>query len=275
VGHEISDTMQKNIQSVQDSFGGQANVELVALNATDAFNLQKIEEDEADRLNRQKLTQEQLAPNRQQLEQNMALNNRQVLSVEGAVPHFEQLDPEVRLQNIYEVVGAVNERLDHFESENFSFLEIGRVERYDDSFVPIDTSKTSVNRQRVNHAVERKAFQLFSPSPLQTGVAVTTSGLNETVQHVAEKLVLPATHFNSTEAAKKKTHAHAAAQLPRIHTREFKLRWTRLNYVQLITAFLTLMFAAPISTKTMTGREAAGTLILLSQDLAAEVRTLN
>jgi hypothetical protein len=52
-------------------------------------------------------------------------------------------------------------------------------------------------------------------------------------------------------------------------------RMTRLNYVQLVTAFAALTFAAPISTKTSISRVAVGSLIVFPQDQVIETRDLN
>jgi uncharacterized tellurite resistance protein B-like protein len=291
MGSAISQTMQENIQSVHDGFGDRANIELVAMNATDAFNLQKIEadalnasrlkidgEDEAE-LNRQKLVQEENLANRQQIEQDIALQNRQLLSTEGDTPHLEALDPEVRLQNIYEVVGEVNERLDHFERDNYSFLEVGRVQRYDDSFAPIDVAKTAMNRQRVSGSVERHDAQLSIDSQVVMSRLASSSVLEESLGVVEVTSV--ARRSSASEPVDVTTQKgpfdasvvrSAFRQTPHL---ELKIRFTRLNYVQLVMAFATLMFAAPISTKTSISRMAVGPLISISLDQALETQDLN
>jgi hypothetical protein len=45
--------------------------------------------------------------------------------------------------------------------------------------------------------------------------------------------------------------------------------------MQLVTAFATLMFAMPISTKTSLSRMAAGPLVFMPQDPSMDVRDLN
>lgn len=291
MGGAISQTMQDNIQSVQESFGDRANIELVALNATDAFNLQKIEADalsasrlkidgeDEDGLNRQKLLQDENLANRQQIEQDIALKNRQLLSTDSDTPHFEPLDPEVRLQNIYEVVGEVNERLDHFERDNYSFLEVGRVQRYDDSFAPIDVAKIAMNRQRVSGSVERHDAQLSIDSQ-DVKSSVTSSIASGKTQGVLEVTSVaqlsPASEVIDVTAQKGAPESLVTLDAFR-HTShvEFKIRFTRLNYLQLVMAFATLMFAAPISTKTSISRVAVGPLIVISQDQALETKDLN
>ncbi len=291
MGGAISQPMQDNIESVQDSFGDRANIELVALNATDAFNLQKIEADalsasrlkidgeDEDGLNRQKLLQDENLANRQQIEQDIALKNRQLLSTDSDTPHIEPLDPEVRLQNIYEVVGQVNERLDHFERDNYSFLEVGRVQRYDDSFAPIDVAKIAMNRQRVSGSVERHDAQLSIDSQDVKSSVISSIALGKTrgvVEVTPVAQLSPPSEVVDVTAQKGASESlvtpGAFRHTPHV---EFKIRFTRLNYLQLVMAFATLMFAAPISTKTSISRVAVGPLIVISQDQALETKDLN
>lgn len=290
MGSAISQTMQENIQSVENSFGDQANVELVALNATDAFNLQKIEAEalsasrlkidgEADDgLNRQKLAQDLNSDNRQLLEQDSNAINRQVISPDGSAPHFEELDTEARVQNIFEVVGEVNERLDHFERQHFSFLQVGRAQRYDDSFAPIDEAPSQTNRQRVN-SVQQERNEAQFPYRVEFGAEFSASSADMPQQ--GENLAVPSgAHINSmsvsSESAKRHqqtSHASSSATLVVSQRRGFHL--TRLNYMQLVTAFATLMFAMPISTKTSLSRMAAGPLVFMPQGPSMDVRDLN
>jgi uncharacterized tellurite resistance protein B-like protein len=290
MGSSISQTMQENIQSVENSFGDQANVELVALNATDAFNLQKIEAealsasrlkidgDADDGLNRQKLTQDQNSGNRQLLDQDSSALNRQAVSSDGSAPHFEELDTEARVQNIFEVVGVVNERLDHFERQHFSFLEVGRAQRYDDSFAPIDQPKTQTNRQRVDGIQQERGEAQLAPR-LELGSQFSASSVDMS-QQVMTPVMSNDVHVrsmsfgnDSAKSNQQKSHASSIATSMMSQRRGFHL--TRLNYVQLVTAFATLMFAAPISTKTSLSRMAIGPLIFMSQDQSVDVRDLN
>jgi uncharacterized tellurite resistance protein B-like protein len=161
MGDSISRTMQENIQSVQDSFGTQNNVVQVGLNATDGLNLQNVEDGPSvnnrqtidaaigDDANRQKLSQDDGLLNRQTLELDAASPNHQRLNTNAGGPHAEFTEAEVRLQNIHEIAEEVNVRLDHFERQNFSFLEVGRTQRYDDSFAPIQEDQNVINRQRL------------------------------------------------------------------------------------------------------------------------------
>ena len=276
MGSAISQTMQENIQSVEQGFGDQANVELVALNATDAFNLQRIEAEASrasklkidseadDGLNQQKLTQDQNSGNRQLLDSDSSAINRQSLSVEGSATHLEELDTEARVQNIHEVVGKVNQRLDHFERQHSSFLMVGRAVRYDDSFAPINEAKTETNRQRVDGVEQKRSEIQFANHPeLDSQLSVSSIETSKQAQTTAL----------SSKGNRLTTNLNFKFAPIVSQRRGFHL--TRLNYVQLVTAFATLMFAAPISTKTSLSRMAVGPLIVLSQDRAVDARELN
>ena len=81
---------------------------------------------------------------------------------------------------------------------------------------------------------------------------------------------------NGNDSAKRQqqtSHASAIATSMVSQRRGFHL--TRLTYMQLITAFATLMFAMPISTKTSLSRMAVGPLVSMSQDPSMDVRDLN
>jgi uncharacterized tellurite resistance protein B-like protein len=284
MGIAISQTMQENIQSVEQSFGDQGNVELVALNATDAFNLQQIEAealtasrakidgDSDDALNRQKLAQDQNSANRQ-------------LSDDASAPRFEPLDTEARVQNIHEVVGVVNERLDHFERQHFSFLQVGRAVRYDDSFALIENAKSEVNRQRLDER-DQKPSEVLSGEDRGTGGA--PSGLSENHKMVQIQMSVNPNQANVFSSSPDSSSSSSASRSARsgFDTQASQpqglgiqkvagFHMTRLHYLQLVTAFATLMFAAPISTKTSLSRSAVGPLLFLSQDQAADVRDLN
>ena len=289
MGIAISQTMQENIQSVEQSFGDQANVELVALNATDAFNLQKIgaeasnesklkiDAEANDGLNQQKLTQDQNSGNRQLLGQDSSAINRQGLSVDGSATHLEELDTEARVQNIHEVVGQVNQRLDNFERQHLSFLQVGRAVRYDDSFAPIDEAKTQTNRQRVD-GVEQKRSEVQFANHLELGSQLSVSSIETSKQ--AQMTAIPSevnaisvfAGNDSVKGSLQTTHSSFVPGPMVSQRRGFHL--TRLNYVQLVTAFATLMFAAPISTKTSLSRMTVGSLVFFSQDQAVNVRDL-
>lgn len=279
MGKKISRTMQENIQSVKDSFGTQANVALVGLNATDGLGLQKIDVGLDDEANRQKVAQDELTLNRQQLAQEGASPNKQSLPNVVKGPHLEQVDTEVRLQNIHEVVGVVKERLDHFERQHFSFLQVGRAQRYDDSFAPIKEAKTEANRQRVDR-VPQKLGKVQFATPLEAGAPSSVSFPQRSLQAKVEpqlqtQLLTTAssTLSNSTKGTQPTTHASFGTPAMRGYGRGFQM--TRLNYVQLVTAFAALMFAAPISTKTSDSRTAFGPLMVLSQDQPSDAREVN
>ena len=284
MSNTISRTMQENIQSVKDSFGTQDNVTLVGLNATDGLNLQKLDGDLDDEANRQKLAQDALALNRQVLAQSKAAPNKQALSKHVDKPHVELMDTEVRLQNIHEVVGAVNERLNHFERQHFGFLQVGRAVRYDDSFAPIEETKTEVNRQPVTHGDQKpQALQFINGlrPGAQSGMSVDqmSKQAQPTVRVSTLNDLSPSPGAVSGQGAPWRAAASLEARSRQKHVSDIHkvsgFHFTRLNYLQLVMAFATLMFAAPISTKTSHSRMAFGPLVFLSQDQAVYVRDLN
>jgi uncharacterized tellurite resistance protein B-like protein len=288
MGSAISRTMQDNIQSVKDSFGTQDNVVKVGLNAIDGLNLQKLGDDDEDQnrqkldlgpddeANRQKVAEDLLRKNRQQLEQGQMTGNQQRIANDLAQPHVEPIETEARLQNIHEVVGAVNKRLDHFERQNFSFLQVGRAERFDDSFAPIPEEGAEINRQRVDTSRQERGTIRFVNDPNANQPIVPA---NEAAMLQPKALVEADTVSAlalSHQRAKDQRHTSAVGeQTQSRNLRTHGLRMTRLNYVQLIMAFATLMFAAPISTKTSISRLAVGPLVVLSQDAGVEVHDLN
>jgi len=292
----ISRTMQENIQSVKDSFGTQDSVTLVGLNATDGLNVQKIELDDSlnnkqkvaldldDEANRQKVAQDELTLNRQLLGQVQASPNKQSLPADVKPSHVELIDAEVRLQNIHEVVGKVNERLDHFERQHFSFLQVGRGVRYDDSFAPIVEAKVEVNRQRVDrNSQELGDVQLPSSLGLLAQSVPSANDVSRQVLASATPSEASVLSFQTESPIDKGVQLRSGAgfetrssggQVSGIR-KVSSLHLSRLNYLQLVMAFATLMFAAPISTKTSLSRIAVGPLVFVSQDQAADPRDLN
>jgi hypothetical protein len=288
MGSAISRTMQENIQSVKDSFGSQDNVVKVGLNAIDGLNLQKLGDDEEDQnrqkldlgpddeANRQKVAEDLLRKNRQQVEQGQITANQQRIANDGAQPHVEPIETEARLQNIHEVVGAVNKRLDHFERQNFSFLQVGRAERFDDSFAPIPEEGAEINRQRVDTSrLERGTVRFASAANTNQAIVPADEAATHQLAGLVKTDTVSALALSHQRATDQRHTSAVGEQTQSRNLRTHGLRMTRLNYVQLITAFATLMFAAPISTKTSVGRLAVGPLVVLSQDAVVEVRDLN
>lgn len=277
----ISRTMQDNIQSVTDDFGSQAAVATVTQNATDALNVQKIasEEDIKNRqqiddavalsnrqrlqeqsetsnkqqisgaaieANKQKIDATDAARNRQQLAKDLRAVNQPLLPTGVAVLNRALVASEDRMQNIQEVTHEVGYRLDHFERDNLEFLQVGRAQRYDDSFALMDEGGSAPNRQWVDATTTRLGLGIFAQK--------SSSSANK---EAALRLPSDSTADASSKPRQYQPFVYAgvAFAVPR--------RLSRLNYVQLMTAFLILTFAAPISTQTLSARVAVGRLISL------------
>jgi hypothetical protein len=185
----------------------------------------------------------------------------------------------------------VNERLDHFEREHFGFLQVGRAVRYDDSFAPIEVAKTDVNRQRVDRLDQERGEVLFTS---ERGIGAAQSGATPheiAMQSQAAAMPTQVTVLSPFSASVTDTDAawgsragvdnrsqqSKVAGLQKVagFHKIAGFHLTRLHYLQLVTAFATLMFAAPISTKTSLSRSAVGPLLFLSQEQTADVRDLN
>jgi len=286
----IARTMQENIQSVSDDFENQNNVVKVALNATDGLNLQNVEGDDATRnrqriddlaasvnvqtidaasqvKNQQKIDSDSLDPNSQLLVVDGSGTNRQAIEQDAHRMHRENLSVEVRAQNIQEVVEVVNHRLDRFETEHHSFLQIGRGQKFSDDFVLIEDDASGVNRQLVNGASTRLGLG-FTAAAASSGGAVAEAqestleasrsySVNSQIQPVSVDLRGHA-QVAVLSVVKGKRWAGFSGYVG-------KVRWMshrrRFNYVQVAVATLAIVFAAPIGTQTISARSAAGTLI--------------
>ena len=280
----IHRTMQDNIQNVTDDFGSQAAVAKVAANATDALNVQKIAiEDDAinkqqidaetasrnqqrvkglasthnnqrvenlsSKDNSEKIALAQTELNRQQLEQDSSAVNQQLMPAGHAAVNRALVEAEARMENIQEVVHEVGFRLDRFERDHFDFLQVGRAQRYDDSFALVDEREASQNRQLLNRTVVGLGLGIFAQtsSDARDEDAIGQGSLASRVESSGVSLKLK-THQPFV-------HIGTAFAIPR--------RLSRLNYVQWVTAFLILTFAAPISTQTLSAQVVVGRLITL------------
>jgi uncharacterized tellurite resistance protein B-like protein len=273
----ITRTMQDNIQNVTDDFGSQESVAKVAQNATDALNVQKISLDEdvknrqqIDRAaaldNNQKIDAASAERNRQQIKSDSQTGNQQVLPADLAAVNRALIESETRMQNIQEVAHEVGQRLDHFERVHFDFLQVGKAQRYDDSFALVDEGEPPQNRQFINTAVARLGVVFFAQVPhagvgeeaawaksqiaSESGVAAVVQMAGATPSHSDA----PARVFSKAKQYQPFAHVGTASAVPR--------RFSRLNYVQLVTAFLILTFAAPISTQTLSAQTAVGRLVV-------------
>lgn len=153
------------------------------------------------------------------------------------------------MENIQEVVHEVGFRLDRFERDHFDFLQVGRAQRYDDSFALVDEREASQNRQLLNRTVVGLGLGIFAQtsSDARDEDAIGQGSLASRVESSGVSLKLK-THQPFV-------HIGTAFAIPR--------RLSRLNYVQWVTAFLILTFAAPISTQTLSAQVVVGRLITL------------
>ena len=277
----IARTMSDNIQSVSDDFENQSNVVKVGLNATDGLNLQKLEDDAAAQ-NRQRIDGAGPADNVQQIESIDTITNRQSIGLDRVDTHLETLDvdvsdlhrevipPEVRLQNIHEVAEEVNHRLDRFESAHFSFLQIGRTQKFNDAFVLIEDDASDMNRQLVNASFARLGLA-FSPPQTDAGaVADVALEVQESVKEEREihdgsvVTVAAATHIEAPTTNTVATGSVNPVHLvnKRVRSREARvLRGRGFVYVQWAVATFAIAFAAPIETRMSLGRSVMGPLI--------------
>jgi uncharacterized tellurite resistance protein B-like protein len=284
----IARTMQENIQSVSDDFGSQSNVVKVGLNATDGLNRQGLGESDSNPKNQQRIDDVEQVENLQKVQastqdanrqaidfdsaarnqQLVAVNvngaNRQTMDADAVGLHREALDPEVRAQNIHEVVGVVNLRLDRFEVDHHRFLQIGRAQKFTDDFVLVEEDASSVNRQLVDASFVRMGIEfssetLFADADDMDGKAgLSKMGEVSKVNVGNVPAVIQAAEWHGVESQN-------ANRLGDSHffngTARLTARYRKFAYVQFFVATVALVFAAPISTKTTFGRAFAGPLI--------------
>lgn len=285
----IARTMDDNIQSVSDGFENQSNVVKVGLNATEALNLQRLDGDAAsdnrqqvagvdvaDHLekidnasthaNRQQLDVSAASANRQTLDSEGLDINRQAVVIEGVDSHREVITPEVRAQNIHEVVEAVHHRLDRFETDHFSFLQIGRAQKFTDAFALLDDDDDSeINRQLVDESYLRMGLADASKdhSPLVQ---------EEGVQSMQEPMSLAATEQADAQAVLSSSatveHSNVRDDVSspkftglRLFRGRANLHARGFTYVQWVVASVTIAFAAPIASHADFRRVVTGPLI--------------
>jgi uncharacterized tellurite resistance protein B-like protein len=269
----ISRQMQDNTQSLAGDFVDKANMAKVEQNATDGLNLQQLEVATSD-LNRQTIESFSSARNDQLIQTDAAAVNRQAIEVEAVGAHTEKLDPEARAQNIQEVVGQVNKRLDHFEATHFSFLQIGRAKKFTDDFVLLDEDASGMNRQLLDSA--------FARFGLGVGAAHTKSGLAVDAQGASDGKAAPTCGGSTSdqggglipvevsELSRPPVEALARFRIYRgddaLTSRPFVF-----PFKQVAVALVALVFAAPIYTRPVQGRVVMGSLVML-HERAIELR---
>jgi uncharacterized tellurite resistance protein B-like protein len=249
----ISRQMQDNTQSLATDFDGKANMTKVQQNAVDGLNLQKIDASAGD-------------------------FNRQVIEVDLVEPHTETIEVEVRTQNIHEVVGQVNKRLDNFEAENSSFLQIGRAQKFTDEFVLIENDPSGVNRQLLDTS--------FSRMMITVDAAQTESGAASAVDNfevlaidvhasICGQVTLGFTSFFSRKddglisgkASRSDRHNDKLLMdlRPYIGNVSLITRQFVFPYKQVAVALAAIVFATPIYTRPAQHREVAGPLVMLHE----------
>ena len=283
----ISRQMMENRQNLSNDFNGQDNIAKVALNATDGLNLQTLDV-AAEDLNRQKIEAAALAQNKQLIEVDSAGANRQQLDLEALAEHRETFDSEVRAQNIQEVVGQVNKKLDHFEKSNLSFLAIGRVQKFSDDFVPIQVEISGANRQVVDVSFAKKG-QVSLASNLMGGADTASKSNHSLTTAVTPKITATDTaasrSVQSTRHVKQGASGQASSSSrpsvvfakPKSVALQMYLgnasltqRRFKVPYKQIAVALATIVFASPIYTQFAKTRVAAGPLVMMHQ-LAPEL----
>ncbi|WP_353133728.1 hypothetical protein [Limnohabitans sp.] len=289
----ISRQMLQNKQNLANNFNGQDNIAKVKSNATDGLNLQAIDV-AADDLNRQKVDASALAKNNQVIKSDSTEVNRQQLDLETLGKHKEILDIEVRAQNIQEVVGQVNKKLDHFEQKNLSFLAIGRAQKFTDDFVPLQEEQSGINRQLVDAAFARmglkslvsnevgakdasaktppKAPAAVAVSTIATAIAASQDGQSAASQKQGASVQVSASSSQEVVFAKPKS-AGTRLNLGRA---DLMRRSLKVSYKQIAIALATVVFASPIYTHTAKSRMAVGPLVMkhqLGSDLLKQRQT--
>jgi uncharacterized tellurite resistance protein B-like protein len=263
----ISRQMQDNTQSLAVDFADKADMAKVEQNANDGLNLQQLEVVTSD-LNRQTIESPSSARNDQLIPTNAAEVNRQVIEIDAPRTHTEKLDPEVRAQNIQEVVGKVNKRLDHFEATHFSFLQVGRAQKFTDDFVLLEEDASGMNRQLLDSAFSKFGLGVWgahTKGDLAVDVqgspadqAVSTS--DKSTSHQGGSLI----SAEASELSPPPAEALASLRLYRggaaLTSRPFVF-----PFKQVAVALAALVFAAPIYTRPVQGQVVVGPLVMLHE----------
>jgi hypothetical protein len=214
--------------------------------------------------------------NRQSIELGGSDANLQTLGVEAFDMHREALTPEVRLQNIHEVAEEVNHRLDRFESAHFSFLQIGRAQKFNDAFALIEDDSSDLNRQLVNTSFVRLGLDLSSGETGAGGdvspdaahkaqASLEKNNTHDSHDAVVQPVVARADMAPSSDGSVVTASANQANfATKRGRAREAGVsRGRGFVYVQLVVATFAIAFAAPIETRMTLGRSVTGPLIVM------------
>lgn len=269
----ISRQMQNNTQSLAGDFADKANMAKVEQNATDGLNLQQLEVAPSD-LNRQTLESSSSARNDQLIQTDAAEVNRQTIEVDAVGAHTEKLDPEVRAQNIQEVVGKVNKRLDHFEATHFSFLQVGRAQKFTDDFVLLEDDASGMNQHLLNSAFSKFGLGLRAAHTKgDLAVDVQGSPADQAASTSDKSTLHQGGGLISVEMSElSQPSAEALASLRLYHgDAALTSRPFVVTFKQVAVALAALVFAAPIYTRPVQGQVVVGPLVML-QERASELR---
>ncbi len=261
----IARQMQDNKQSLSKDFNGQANIALVEKNAQDGLNSQQIEDSQSE-ANRQQIEASQALANKQMIDSGGLDLNVQDVGVDVLNAHREALDPEVRVQNIQEVVEKVNKRLDHFESTNYSFLQVGRAQKFTDDFVLLEEDELPVNRQLLDASLNRLGVVAHARTSDDGGV-IASAALAPlvAVQAEAADRSMPSTQnaflFKVIPSRSPKSTGH------RFYDGKARLIKPRfvMPYKQIALALAAMVFASPIYTRPAQGRMSTGPLVMIDR----------
>jgi hypothetical protein len=174
--------------------------------------------------------------------------------------------------------------LDHFEAANFSFLQIGRAQKFTDDFVLIEEGAPGVNQQLLDTS--------FSRMGLAVDVTQTGSGAAASVSADGFVVAIDKQASSSDQAAPSSTSffshkedglisVKAARSDPQNDKSSVGLRLYRgeaslitrkfvFPYKQVAVALAAIVFATPIYTRPAQSREVAGPLVML-QEPASDV----
>jgi hypothetical protein len=261
----IARQMQDNKQSLSKDLNGQANIALVEKNAQDGLNLQQIEDSQSD-ANRQQIDASQSLANKQLIDSGGLDLNVQDIGVDVLNAHREALDPEVRAQNIQEVVEKVNKRLDHFESTNYSFLQVGRAQKFTDDFVLIEDDALPANRQLLEASMSRMGVVAHSihsdEKPVINAEALTP--LHDVQAEAACRSTVSTQHNSFLKLSPASQKTLAEDRLLRGSAQLSKRRFV-MPYKQIALALAAMVFASPIYTRPAQGRISSGPLVMIDQ----------
>jgi hypothetical protein len=252
----------------------------VEQNAIDGLNLQQIDASAGD-LNRQTIDPSASARNDQLIEPDAAEVNRQVVELDVVGPHTETIEVEVRAQNIQEVVGQVNKRLDHFEAMHSSFLQIGRAQKFTDDFVLIEEDASGANRQLLDTSFSRMGIAVDA-TQTDSGSASASASADSSVvvaidaQASSSGQAAPSsTSFFSrkddalisVKAGRSDPQNDKSSAGLRLYSGEATLiaRPFVFPYKQVAVALAAIVFATPIYTRPAQSREVVGPLVMLHE----------